>query len=196
MPKTIKTIAALLVAAVAMVGATSQAQASTMFGAHVTPDVQPSNAGSPHPCNGFEGKKCTWVLNDAYGNPGGEKAPKSGKLKEIRLIAGAPGNFKLQLVKVNKKQKAKVVTQGPRINYEGQSNPNANKYTVEKFKVGDLPVKEGEQLAIRTKKTSTLRCSSGGDNTLLYSPPLVVGNAMQSLGSDDGCWLLIEGVIK
>ncbi len=196
MSKTVKTIAALLVAAVAMIGATSQAQASTMFGAHVTPDVQPSNAGTAHECNGFEGKKCTWVLNDAYGNAGGEKAPKTGKLKEIRLIAGEAGNFKLQLVKVNKQQKAKVVTQGPRINYEGQDNPNSNTYDVEKFKLDGIEVHKGEQLAISTKRTSTLRCSSGGDNTLLYSPALKVGNAMQSLGSDDGCWLLIEGVIK
>ena len=54
----------------------------------------------------------------------------------------------------------------------------------------------GEQIAIKTKKTSTLRCSSGGDNTLLYNPALKVANALQSLGSDDGCWLLIEGKIK
>ena len=50
--------------------------------------------------------------------------------------------------------------------------------------------------ALKTKQTSTLRCSSGGDNTLLYNPALKVGNALQSLGSDDGCWMLIEGVIK
>ena len=31
---------------------------------------------------------------------------------------------------------------------------------------------------------------------LLYNPALKVGNALQSLGSDDGCWLLIEGKIK
>ena len=108
MSRTVKAVAGLLVAAVAMLGAVSAAQAATMFGAHVTPKVQPSNAGTPHKCNGFEGQKCTWVLNDAYGNAGGEKAPTDGKLKEIRLIAGAPGNFRLQLVKVNKKQKAKV----------------------------------------------------------------------------------------
>ena len=50
--------------------------------------------------------------------------------------------------------------------------------------------------AVKTKRTSTLRCSSGGDNTLLYNPALKVGNALQSLGSDDGCWLLIEGKVK
>jgi len=193
--KNAKTITALAVAVAALVGGPATASAATSFGADVEPNVQPSNAGSPHKCNGFEGKTCTWVLNDAYGAPGHEKAPKDGELKQIKLIAGAPGSFKLQLVKVNNKQKAKVVTQGPRIRYQGQTNPNANTYKVEKFDVS-VPVHEGEQLAIKTKQTSTLRCSSGGDNTLLYNPALKVGNTLQSLGSDDGCWMLIEGVIK
>jgi hypothetical protein len=192
--KNAKTIAALAVAVAAMVGGPATASAAS-FGADVEPDVQPSNAGTPHKCSGFEGKTCTWVLNDAYGHPGHEKAPKDGKLKKIKLIAGAPGSFKLQLVKVNKQQRAKVVTQGPRIHYQGQDNPNSNTYKVEKFGV-DVPVHKGEQLAIKTKRTSTLRCSSGGDNTLLYNPALKVGNALQSLGSDDGCWMLIEGVVK
>ena len=189
-----RTTIALAVAALAMVGGPAAASASD-FGADVKPDVQPSNAGTPHECNGFEGKTCTWVLNDAYGNPGGEKAPEDGKLKQVALIAGAPGSFKLQLVKVTGNQKAKVMTQGPRIRYDGQTGPDDGSYDVEKFKV-DVPVHEGEQLAIKTKRTSTLRCSSGGDNTLLYNPALKVGNALQGLGSDDGCWLLIEGKIK
>jgi len=195
MPRNIKTIAALTVAAVAMIGGPATASAATSFGADVKPNVQPSNASSPHDCNGFPGKTCTWVLNDAYGNPGGEKAPKGGKLKQVKLIAGAPGSFKLQLVKVKANDKAKVVTQGPRIRYQGQDDSDSDKYVVEKFKV-DVPVHKGEQLAIKAKKTSTLRCSSGGNNTLLYNPALKVGNALQNLGSDDGCWLLIEGVIK
>lgn len=195
MSNSIKTIVALVVAAVAMIGGPAAANAAS-FGADIEPDVQPSNSAPAHKCNGFEGKACTWVLNDAYGNAGGEKAPKDGKLKQIKLIAGTPGSFKLQLVKVTKNDKAKVVSQGPRIRYKGQTGPdNGNTYDVEKFKV-NVPVHKGEQLAIKTKKTSTLRCSSGGDNTLLYNPALKVGHTLQTLGSTDGCWLLIEGVIK
>lgn len=194
--KSLKTLAALAVATTALAGGAAQASAATSFGADVKPNVQPSNSSSPHECNGYPGKKCTWVLNDAYGNPSGEKSPKSGTLKKIKLIAGAPGSFKLQLVKVhNPERSAKVVTNGPKITYEGQDNPNANTYDVETFKV-DIPIHKGEQLAIATKKTSTLRCSSGGPNTLLYNPVLQVGNALQTLGSADGCWMLIEGVVK
>jgi hypothetical protein len=195
MRKSIKSIVTLAVATAALAGA-GQASAATSFGANVEPDVQPSNASSPHECNGYPGQKCTWVLNDAYGNPGGEKAPKSGTLRKVKLIAGAPGSFRLQLVKVRQPDRAaKVVTNGPRIRYEGQDDPNASTYDVESFKV-NVPVHEGEQLAIVAKKTSTLRCSSGGPNTLLFQPPLQIGNPFQTLGSADGCWMLIEGVVK
>ena len=193
--KSLKTITAIAVAAAALGGAT-QASAATSFGADVKPDVQPSNSSQPHECNGYPGKKCTWVLNDAYGNPGHEKSPKSGTLKKIKLIAGAPGSFKLQLVKVSKAdQSAKLVTNGPKISYEGQEDPNADTYDVESFKV-DMKIHKGEQLAIATKETSTLRCSSGGPNTLLYNPVLQYDDDPQVLGSADGCWMLIEGFVK
>ncbi len=117
-----KTIA-LAIAAVTLVGAGTASAAS--FGADVEPDVQPSNASTAHPCDYMApGTKCTWVLNDAYGNAGGEKAPRSGELRSIKLIAGEAGSFKLQLVKVTNNQKAKVVTQGPRIRYDGQTGPD------------------------------------------------------------------------
>lgn len=194
--KSIKALTAIAIATTALAGGGAQASAATSFGADVKPDVQPSNASSPHECNGYPGKRCTWVLNDAYGNPGGEKSPKSGTLKRIKLIAGAPGSFKLQLVKVREMDNAgKVVTNGPKITYEGQDDPNADTYDVETFKV-NIPIHEGEQLAIATKETSTLRCSSGGPNTLLYNPTLGLGAPFQTLGSADGCWMLIEGIVK
>jgi hypothetical protein len=193
MLKSIKAVLALVVAIAAFAGIATQAQAAS-FGADVKENVQPSNASQPHACYGND--KCTWVLDDAYGNPGGEKAPKSGTLKKIKLIAGAPGSFRLQLVEVNDPERsAQVITNGPRIRYEGQDDPNADTYDVESFKV-DVPVHKGEQLAIATKRTSTLRCSSGGPNTLLYNPVLQVGNAAQLFFHADGCWMLIEGVVK
>ena len=39
-----------------------------------------------------------------------------------------------------------------------------------------------------------VRCSSGGDNTLLYTPPL--GSSFRPATSTDGCWILIEAVIR
>ncbi len=192
-----KTIA-LAIAAVTLAGAGTASAAS--FGADVEPDVQPSNASTAHPCDYMApGTKCTWVLNDAYGNAGGEKAPRSGELRSIKLIAGEAGSFKLQLVKVRADNSAKVLSKGPRISYEGQDpamDPE-DPYKVETFKLDrPIPVQKGAQLAIVAKETSTLRCSSGGDNTLLFDPPLALGDPFAQPSSDDGCWMLIEGKIR
>lgn len=53
MRRSIKAIAALAVTTAALAGA-GQASAATSFGADVNPDVQPSNASSPHECNGYQ----------------------------------------------------------------------------------------------------------------------------------------------
>lgn len=192
-----KTIA-LVVAAAALTGAAGASAAS--FGADVEPDVQPSNASTAHPCDyGAPATKCTWVLNDAYGNPGGEKAPSAGELRSIKLIAGEAGSFKLQLVKVRANDSAKVLEKGPRISYVGQDpamDPD-DPYKVERFRLDrPIPVAKGAQLAIVAKKTSTLRCSSGGDNTLLFDPPLTLGDPFAAPTNSDGCWLLIEGKVR
>ena len=154
----------------------AQAAQTQSFGSDLDKTVQPSNAGTAHECNGFEGKKCTWVMNEAYGNPGGEESPKAGKLKSIKLIAGEAGSFKLQIVKTKNNGASKVVANGPTINYDGQTaqNYNTSHYNVEKFDV-NVQIPAGARLAIKTKETSTLRCSSGGDNTLLHQPPLQAG---------------------
>ena len=193
-------ITALGVTLAALMGLSAGTASAASFGADVTPDTQPSNASQAHPCDyAAPGTKCTWVLNDAYGNAGGEKAPQNGQLKSIKLVAGEAGSFKLQLVKVRNDNSAKVLAQGPRITYEGQDpamDPE-DPYNVEKFKLDNpLPVQKGAQIAIVAKKTSTLRCSSGGDNTLLFDPPLALGNPFAAPTNDDGCWMLIEGEVR
>jgi len=133
---------------------------------------------------------------------GGERAPRSGRIKKIRLIAGGPGSFKLQVAKVKRStlsstREAKVVYNGPRISYQGQTEANYedDSYRVETFKV-NVPVKKGQQLALRGNVTSMVRCSSGGDNTLIYTPPLFPGHSFASASDYDGCWLLMEAVIR
>ena len=187
---------AATIVATAMAFSAGSAQAATKsFGTELNPSVQPSNAGTAHECPGFEGKKCTWVMNDAYGNPGGEESPKAGTLKSIELIAGEAGSFKLQIVKTKNNGASKVVANGPTINYEGQTNPNADDYKVEKFDT-NVQIPAGARLAIKTKETSTLRCDSGGDKTLLHQPPLQAGAGFVNPDSDDGCWMLLEAKVK
>ena len=198
MKKTLFT--ALAVIAMMIVPATSMA-APAKFGSALNPTVQPSNSLPGLDCGEAASGPCTFVQQEAYGRPdGGELAPKTGTIKKIRLIAGGPGSFKLQIAKVKRStlfgtNEAKVVANGPRISYQGQTEANdeAGSYRVESFDV-NVPVKKGQQLALKGNITSMVRCSSGGDNTLIYTPPL--GSAFRPATNTDGCWILMEAVIR
>lgn len=204
-------IAALACLVLAAIPAAGQAKAPVRFGAKLNSTVQPSNSLPGLACRpeGMEPDPeieplCTMVLNEAYGRPdGGERAPRRGTIKEIRLIAGGPGNFRLQLAEVRHSpfgpDRARVVNDGRRIFYKGQTEANfeSDRYRVESFRT-NLPIRKGQQLAVRGSIASLVRCSSGGDNTLVYSPYLdaePTGPFLQPAYTD-GCWLLMEAVIK
>jgi len=192
--------AAIAVLALTLVPATAMA-VPVKFGSKLNPTVQPSNSLPGLKCSQEAPGPCTMVQNEAYGRPdGGELAPRTGTIKKIRLIAGGPGSFKLQIAKVKRStlfgtNEAKVVANGPRISYQGQTEANeeSGSYRVETFDV-NVPVKKGQQLALKGNITSMVRCSSGGDNTLIYTPPL--GSAFRPATSTDGCWILMEAVIR
>ncbi|MGE5527154.1 MAG: hypothetical protein ACM3Q9_00645 [Methanosarcina sp.] len=189
-------------AVVAMMAAPALgAAAPVKFGSKLNPTVQPSNSLPGLGCGEGVGGPCTFVQQEAYGRPdGGELAPKTGTIRKIRLIAGGPGSFKLQIAKVKRStlfgtNEAKVVYNGPRISYQGQTEANfeEDSYRVESFNV-DVPVKKGQQLALKGNLTSMVRCSSGGEDTLIYAPPL--GGSFRPATNTDGCWILIEAVIR
>jgi hypothetical protein len=192
--------AAIAVIALTLVPAAAMA-APVKFGSELNPTVQPSNSLPGLRCSQEAPGPCTMVQNEAYGRPdGGELAPKTGTIKKIRLIAGGPGSFRLQIAKVKRStlfgtNEAKVVANGPRISYQGQTEANeeSGSYRVEAFNV-NVPVKKGQQLALKGNVTSMVRCSSGGDNTLVYTPPL--GSSFRPATSTDGCWILMEAVIR
>ena len=194
-------ILATIAAVAMMVAPAIGAAAPVKFGSKLNPTVQPSNSLPGLKCSQEAPGPCTMVQNEAYGRPdGGELAPKTGTIKKIRLIAGGPGSFKLQIAKVKRStlfgtNEAKVVYNGPRISYQGQTEANdeSGSYRVETFNV-NVPVKTGQQLALKGNITSMVRCSSGGDNTLIYTPSL--GKAFRPATETDGCWILMEAVIR
>lgn len=198
-------IAAFACLVLAIVPAAGQAKAPVGFGAKLNSTVQPSNSLPGLTCNGPETPLvgCSMILNEAYGRPdGGELAPRNGTIKKIRLIAGGPGSIRLQIEKVNRAtlfgtKEARAVWYGPQIHYQGQTEANFedDSYRVESFPV-DIPIKKGQQLGLRGQITSMIRCSSGGDNTLIYTPPLFLGGPFTAATNTDGCWLLMEAVIK
>jgi len=193
-------LAAIAAAALMVAPASGVAKAPVKFGAMLNSKVQPSNSLPGLACNGPEAAPtpCTMVLNEAYGRPdGGEFAPKTGTIKKIRLIAGGPGSFRLMAVKKINGTDAIAKRYGQRISYRGQveSAEEEGDYRVESFDV-NMKIKKGEQLALRGSTTSMIRCSSGGDNTLIYTPPLFLGGYFTPASDTDGCWLLMEAVIR
>ena len=193
-------LAAVASLALAVAPAAGQAKAPVKFGAMLNSRVQPSNSLPGLSCSGPEAPltPCTMVLNDAYGRPnGGEIAPKTGTIKKIRLIAGGRGSFRLMAVKKINGTDAIAKRYGQRIEYRGQmeSAEEEGDYNVESFPV-DMKIKKGEQLAIRGSITSMIRCSSGGPNTLIYNPPLFLGGYFTPASDTDGCWMLMEALIK
>jgi len=201
-PKKIARWASLAAAAASLAlmvaPATGLAKAPVKFGAKLNPTVQPSNSMPAHPCTQeAAGQYCTMIENDAYGRPGVERAPKSGRIRVIRVVAGGPGSFRPQIAKVRADNQAKVLRTGPKLSYQGQDEANweSDNYNVEKFKV-NIPVRKGQQLALLGNYTSMVRCSSGGDNTLIYQPFLRPRNPFQPTTDTDGCWILMEAVIR
>ena len=183
------------------------AKSPVKFGAKLNPTVQPSNSLPGITCDGgpTAGSACTMVQEEAYGRPdGGELAPRSGHIRQIRIIAGGPGSFRPQVVTVKHSSstmlgqtKAKVTYTGPKLSYTGQSalNWEDDSYKVETFNV-DIPVEKGQQLALRGNISSMIRCSSGGHNTLLFSPAPRTGGPFQGATDANGCWTLMEAVIR
>lgn len=199
-------IAAAL-ATVAMMVAPAAGLASTpvKFGAKLNPTVQPSNSLPGLRCiaDPLRFSPCTMVQNEAYGRPeGGHIAPKTGTIKTIRLIAGGPGTMRIETAKVKQQtlfttKEAKLVHKGPKISYQGQTEANweSDSYRVESFEV-NMPIAKGEQLAIHSGNTSMIRCSSGGDNTLMYPLTYSPKHPFNAAEGSDGCWLLIEAIYK
>lgn len=196
-------VAALASVAMMIVPASGVAASPVKFGSKLNPTVQPSNSQPGISCLG--GGACTMVQNEAYGRPdGGEFAPKTGTIKRIRVIAGGPGSFRPQVATVKHSAsttlgdtKAKVTYTGPKLSYAGQSEANyeSDSYKVESFKV-NIPVRKGQQLALRGNISSMIRCSSGGHNTLSFSPALRTGGPFQGATDASGCWILMEAVIR
>jgi hypothetical protein len=196
-------LAAFLAAMVAP--ASGMAAAPVKFGAQLNPTVQPSNGSPGIECVPMTLTPCTMVQNEAYGRPdGGEFAPKSGTIKRIRVIAADAGSFRPQIATVKHTTsttlgdtKAKVTYTGPKLSFTGQTEANeeSGKYKVETFAV-NIPVKKGQQLALRGNIASMVRCSSGGHNTLIFTPALNKGGAFKGATDANGCWILMEAVIR
>ena len=162
------------------------------FGSRLTGQEQPANSEQGVFCKNSR-PQCTWVMTIARNRPNdGHLAPKDGTIRRFRLIACERGSLQIQIARLNRGEtQARVVRNGPRIIYDGDSNKcRGQRFDVESFNV-NIPVRKGEVLAIKTRQTSSLYCS--GDNGVLrYDPPLAPGEGFRRPLNEDSCILLVE----
>jgi hypothetical protein len=190
-------------AAVGVIGVSTASAATTKFGAKLTNQTQPSNAISATCADSDPTLSavtpCTRVATTFADVGGLIKAPKSGIVKKIKLIAQKPGTMKpvvVALKNINTQAytaKGKETAKGPQIKYVSSVQPTS--YKVQSFAV-NFPVQKGEYLGIVAKRTSMLRCNSGGGKQLLFQPPLKIGNPFNPSDGRDDCVLLIQAVMQ
>jgi hypothetical protein len=195
------------VAALGVIGVSTASAATTKFGAKLSSQTQPSNATNascadsdptlappPSPCT-----RVPTTYADVGAINGAIKAPKSGTVTKIKLIAAKPGTMKPLVVSLKNidtqahTAKGKVTAKGPKINYVTSVQPTS--YKVQTFAV-NFPVQKGQYLGIEARRTSMLRCNSGGGKQLLFQPPLKLGNPFDPSDGHDDCVLLIQAVVK
>lgn len=181
---------------------TQASAAKVKFGAALNSTVKPMHSPTPLRCDWFDlTTPCSFVQNVALGREaGGEVAPASGTLKKVRVIAGAPGTFTLQLVKnkvIDGVNQARVKATGPTLTYHGQteSNWDYDTYTTETFLV-NMPIKAGWRLAMKAPSSSAMQCPGPGSQTIVYRPALVAGEGFRPAIGTMPCYPLIEGVIQ
>jgi hypothetical protein len=176
--------------------------APVRFGAKLTNDTQPQPAlWCDEPNDTPPHADCTWILNEAHQRADkGIKAPKNGTIGRVRLMSCEGGQFRVQVArKVPGTNKYKVRKNGPTIRYDGDrqgcGEDDDFTYRIESFAT-NFTVLKGDRIAIRAKRTGTLRCGGGGSNTLQFSGPLVAGGRARRANDTDGCLLLVEWQYK
>ena len=141
---------------------------------------------------GADTYSCTWVLLDAF-NGGADTAPQSGVIEKIRILNGVGGKFKVVVVR-QKAGQFRAVAQSTVVNYSTDACDFPTECVRHTYNISPLAINAGDYLAIRTAKTSTLRCDSGGSKVALFAPPLQTGGSFRTPTATDGCWLMIQAV--
>lgn len=173
---------------------TSPSAGQEVFGSKLNHQLTP--AASCEQNN--KAKICTWLLEIGQNNVGKERAPRDGTIGKIRLMACNPGTLVLQIARAQPaKDKAKVVSSGPLINYEGDKrNCNSQNFQIEEFAVS-VPVRQGDFLAVAANSVSFIYNSSG-DGSILFDPPLPDGGPVRDAGDDldGGGFLMLQAELN
>ena len=134
------------------------------------------------------------------------RAPKTGTIKALRLVARYSGSFKFELARVKHfhpgcagspcEGKAKIVHRGPKIHYE--SSRAGDDYRIQTFRV-HVHVRKGDYLGIKANRQSLYSCRREDPvfaQQLMFQPVLPVGGPVEPRDSWSDCTLLLQAVYK
>ena len=182
--------AALAAAAIAPVSASA---ATTWFGSSL--NHEPANAGST--CT--PAVSCTRVGSYYPGTSGRVKAPATGTLVKVRVLAQQAGSFRVVVVRLrnvsanHKHGQAKLVARSRVLRAKGPG-PDAVTVPVESFTLS-MRVHRGDSIGIETRRNVFEYCTDGTPGQLTFAPVLS-GTAFRSANGLDTCLLTVQGVIK
>ena len=166
--------------------------ATTRFGAKLSGDLDPVEVEEQCP---DDGGLCTRVpLRYEHPTHAGSSpyAPRDGVIDKIRLVSSTEGVLVPQVVKVKGNfapiTEVKVKAEGPELEYDGTG-------LVESFNV-DLPIKEGQRIAMRTQFAGALHCEPGIDNEAIVDPVLFLGDPFTDANYYTGCTHLLQAVME
>lgn len=178
--------------AVAFAFGDTPASAQEIFGAKFTHQLTPPELCQPNRRH----RICSWVLEEAQGNAGKEKAPRDGTIAKIRLVACNPGGrppggtFVLQIVRVTATGNARAIRSGPVINYLGtrRNCTASNNFNIEEFDV-NVPVSKGDSLAVYATQIRFMY-NPGSGPSALFDLPLADGEAARPPFTSSGFLML------
>ena len=191
-------VAAASAAALVPAGASA---ATSSFGSSLNHD--PANGGQTCEELGAPSLKCTHVGSYYPGTSGKARAPKTGRVKAIKVRAQGPMTMTFRLAKVrnvsaNKRHgQAKVVSAGRTVHVNGPTQEQAENgiYPVETFKA-NLRVHKGEEIAITTSQNTAAYCADGSPYQLVFSPILKLGQNFRNNTTTEDCQLLVKAIVK
>jgi hypothetical protein len=195
-------LVSLLAASVLLVAQTATAVAApTRFGAALDNMSQPANAESGRLCSDeiSSADTCTWVSTEAYHNGGHQAAPRTGTIGTLKLVSCIGGSFIVQIATPASGHRARVLRNGPTINYKGDpkqvcGGADGNAYIVQSFAV-NFNVTRGDLIGIYASRVGPLYCA-GGNGVDLYNPPLGASSAYRTRSKSTSCNLMIQLTYK
>ena len=183
---------ALALAAVALVVAPAASGAVTKFGAKLGGDPDPVNAAEQCPDGGGYCPRAPRRHEDPTHAGVGPYAPHDGVVDKIKIVSDTGTVFIPQVVKV--KGNVAPITE-LKVKAEGPILASAGAGEIEAFDV-DLPIKQGERIALRTQFAGALQCEPGIDNEAIADPLLLPSNVFTDANYYTGCTHLVQAVME